>query len=79
MVSKIKKLNLSHFDAMNWVLRNGVEETPLQQFLLNSFYSFDSIFSIIVWIDQQHNCVEGIFLQCLTKKQKKKKLCHFSW
>ena len=45
---------------MAWVLSNGVEDTPLQQFLLGSLYLFDSIFSGIVLIDRLHNCVKEI-------------------
>ena len=45
---------------MVWVFGSGVEEAPLQQFLLRSLYSFDSIFPSIVLTDKQHNCVEVI-------------------
>ena len=31
----------------------------MQHFLLSSLYSFDSIFSDIVWIDKLHICVKG--------------------
>ena len=55
--SKNKKLN---FDLMVRVLSNGVEDIPLQQFLLSSLYSFDSIYSGVIWIDKLDNCVEGI-------------------
>ena len=50
----------SYFDPMVRVLSCGVEDTPLQHFLLSSIYLFDSIFSGIVWIDKLHNCVEDI-------------------
>ena len=43
MEAIIKKI-LLHFDPMVWVISNGVEDTPLQQFLLSSLYSFDSSF-----------------------------------
>ena len=58
--SKSKKLNFAGFWHMVWVLRNGVEVTPLQQFLLSSFYVFDSFFWSIVWTDMLHKCVERI-------------------
>ena len=45
---------------MVWVLSKRVEDVSLQQFSLGNFYSFDSIFLGIVWIDKLHNCVEGI-------------------
>ena len=31
------------------------------EILFRSFYSFDSIFLDIVWIDKLHNCFEGIW------------------
>ena len=34
------------------VLSSEVENTPLQQFLVNSLYFFESIYSGIVWIDK---------------------------
>ena len=46
---------------MVWVLSNEVEYTPFKQILLNSRYSFDCIFSGLVWIDRLHNRVEGIY------------------
>ena len=65
MISGIQKKkptkNLSHFDPMVWVLSRGAEKTPLQQFLLNCFFSFDSIFSSIAWIDKLRNWDEGIW------------------
>ena len=51
---------LQRLDLMAWILRNGVKDTPLQQFFLSSLYSFDFTFSGIVWIDKLHNCVKGI-------------------
>ena len=46
---------------MVWVLSNGIEDTPLQQFLFSSLHSFDSIFwGIRVWTDKPHNGVKGI-------------------
>ena len=45
---------------MVWVLSNGIEETPLQQFLLSSLYLFDSIFISLAWIDKLRNIVEKI-------------------
>ena len=68
-----------------WVLNNGVEDTPMQQFSLSTLCSFYSIFLIwlyysgTVWIDDQlHNFVETI---CFTVYQgnRKKTLSHFSW
>ena len=56
--NKNKKI-LSHFYPMVWILSKRVEDVSLQQFLLSSFYSFDSIFLGMVWIDKLHNCVEG--------------------
>ena len=56
MVSKIKK----HLDSMVWVLSNGVEKKPLQEFLFNSLYLFGSIFSIIVRNNKLDNCAQGI-------------------
>ena len=55
MVTKTEKLNFCHFDPMVWVLSNGVKDTSLLQFLLTRLFSFDSIFSGIVWIDKLHN------------------------
>ena len=46
---------LPHFDHVTLVLANEVEDTPLQQFLLSSYYFFDSTFSGMVWIDKLHN------------------------
>ena len=43
---KIKKKILLYFDPIVWLLRNGIEETPLQQFLLSSLYLLDSIFTM---------------------------------
>ena len=63
---------------MVWVLSKGVEDVSLQQFLLSSFYSFDSIFLDIVWVDKLHNCVEGISFK-LQQGNTKKKLSDFSW
>ena len=61
MVEKKKKLLiLPHFDPMIWVRSNGVEDIPLQQFLLSSLYFIDSTFSGIVFIDKLRNCVGGI-------------------
>ena len=74
MVAKIKKYYiLPHFDhiARVWVLSNGVEGTPLQQFLLRSLFSFDSIFPAIVWIDKLPHCVEGIFFNVYQGNMKK--------
>ena len=56
--NKNKKI-LSHFYPMVWILSKRVEDVSLQQFLLSSFYSFDSIFLGMVWIDKLHNCAEG--------------------
>ena len=42
--SKNKKIFFPNFDPMVWVLGSGVQDTPLQQFLLSILYSFDSIF-----------------------------------
>ena len=42
MVAK-NKTKLPLFDPIAWVISNGVEDTPLQQFLLSCLYSFDSI------------------------------------
>ena len=45
---------------MVWILSKREEDVSLQQFLLSSFYSFESIFLGIAWIDKLHNCVKGI-------------------
>ena len=58
--TKNKNKILPHFYPMVWLLRKRVEDVSLQQFLLSSFYSFNSIFLSIVWIDNLQNCVEGI-------------------
>ena len=68
--SKNKKI-LLHFNPVVWVMSNGVEDTPLRQFLLSSLYSFDFIFSGIVWIDKLNNIVKGI---CFNVKETGKKL-----
>ena len=58
--TKNKNKVLPHFYPMVWFLRKRVEDASLQQFLLSSFYSFNSIFLSIVWIDNHQNSVEGI-------------------
>ena len=45
---------------MAWILSKRVEIALLQQFLLSSFYLFESIFPGIVWINKLKNCVGGI-------------------
>ena len=55
---------------MIWVLSNEVEETPVQQYLLCSLYSF-GYFAIIVSIDKLHNCAEGIHFSVKQGKRKK--------
>ena len=42
----------------------GVEDASLKQFLMSSLYSFDSIFSGIVWIDKLNDCVKNNLFQC---------------
>ena len=68
-----------HFDHTTraWVLINGVEDTPLQQFLLSSLCSFDSIVLFwlyylgIVWTDKLRNCVQGICFMIYLGNRKK--------
>ena len=75
-----------HFDltAKVWVLSNWVEDTSLQQFLLSSLYSFDSIFifwlyySGIAWIDKLHICIQRICF-IIYQGNRKKTPSHFSW
>ena len=64
--NKSKKI-LLHFDPMVWVICNGIEDTPLKQFLFSSLYSFG-----IVWIDKLKNCFKGI---CFNVKETGKR--HF--
>ena len=53
MVASNKK-KLPHFDPIAWVFSNGVEDTPLQQFLLSCLYSFDYII-INYYLPQFHS------------------------
>ena len=69
--NKNKKI-LSHFYPMVWILSKRVEDVSLQQFLLSSFYSFETIFRGIVWIDKLHNCVGGICFNISQGNTKKK-------
>ena len=70
MLAKIKLL--PRFYPMVWILSKRVEDVSLQQFLLSSFYSFESIFRGIVWIDKLHNCVGGICFNISQGNTKKK-------
>ena len=45
---------------MVWILSKTLEDVSLQQFFLSSFYSFESSFLRIVWIDKLQNCVGRI-------------------
>ena len=69
--NKIEIKILLHFDPMVRVLSCGVEDTPLQHFLLSRINSFDSIFSGIVWIGKLHNCALKYLFQCLRRKHEK--------
>ena len=64
-LDKLNKPNLLRYmtnDSKNILPHfSRMEDTPLQQFLLSSLFSFDSILSGTVWIDKLHNCVKGIF------------------
>ena len=66
------KTKLSHFYPMVWILSKKVEGVSLQQFLLSSFYSLESIFLGIVWIDKLHNCAGGIYFNISQGNTKKK-------
>ena len=67
-LEKLDKLNKSN--PLRYMINASKNKTKfchifylmvwVQQFLLNSFHLFDSIFLGIVWIDKLHNCVEGI-------------------
>ena len=59
MLAKIK-LNFVTSLPHAMGLSKRVEDISLQQLLLSSFYSFDSIFLDVNWIDKLHKFVEGI-------------------
>ena len=66
------KTKLSNFYPMVWILSKKVGGVSLQQFLLSSFYSFESISLSIVWIDKLHNCAGGICFNISQGNTKKK-------
>ena len=72
----LAKAIVSHFCPIVWVLRKSVEDVSLPQFLLSSFYSFDSIFLGIIWIDRLHDCVEG-FCSIFHKEIRKRNFLTF--
>ena len=74
-LNKLDKPNLlryiTYFCVCVLVLSNEVEDTRVEQSLLISLYSFDSIFSGAVWIDKLHSCVEGICFNVYQRNWKK--------
>ena len=64
--------NKTNFHPIVWFLSKRVEDASLQQFLLSSFYSFESIFLVIIWIDKLHNFVGEICFNISQGNTKKK-------
>ena len=61
---------------MVWVLSNGVEDIPLQPFLLSSLYSFGCIFPGTVWIDKLIIVLKG-FISMFNKETGKRHFLTF--